>query len=121
MEELDGEEKSLAFTLGLPRFESVDQEMFSAKEEQESESSDDPLRGLGRWFKVVKPNKIGGLRNLGSPCYWRNNWSKLRLVCLKPNSCVSHAKYPGILRVLRMTWVCVPHNATCTCASSSRA
>ena len=29
--------------------------MFSAKEEQEG--GDDPLRGLGRWFKVVKTEK----------------------------------------------------------------
>ena len=47
-----------------PRQQSVDEEMFSAKEDQESESGDDPTRGLGRWFKVVKPKKIGGLKNL---------------------------------------------------------
>ena len=31
--------------------------LFSAKEDQESESGDDPTRGLGRWFTVVKPKK----------------------------------------------------------------
>ena len=31
--------------------------MFSAKEDQERESGDDLARGLGRWFKVVKPKK----------------------------------------------------------------
>ena len=40
-----------------PRQQSVDEEMFSAEEDQESESGDDPTRGLGRWFKVVKPRK----------------------------------------------------------------
>ena len=40
--------------------------MFSAKEDQDSESSDDPARWLGRWFMVVKPKKIGGLKILGS-------------------------------------------------------
>ena len=41
-----------------PRFQPVVEEMFSVKEDQES--SDDPTRGLGRWFKVVKPKRIGG-------------------------------------------------------------
>ena len=40
-----------------PRQQFVDEEMFSAKEDQESESGEYPTRGLGRWFKVVKPKK----------------------------------------------------------------
>ena len=46
-----------------PRIQSVDEEMFSAEEEQES--SDDPTRGLGRWFKVVKPYQGGLTRDIG--------------------------------------------------------
>ena len=38
-----------------PRTQSVDEDMFSAKEEQES--SGDPTRGLGRRFKVVRAQK----------------------------------------------------------------
>ena len=38
-------------------WQSVDKEMFSAKEDRDSESSDDPTRGLGGWFKVVNIKK----------------------------------------------------------------
>ena len=52
----DLREKDLAFFPWYPhRIQSVDEEMFSAKEEQES--SDHPTRGLGRWFEVVEPKK----------------------------------------------------------------
>ena len=38
------------------------------------QSSDDPTRGLGRWFKVVKLFS-GGLQNPVNRCPWNVSWS----------------------------------------------
>ena len=58
------------------RIQSVDEDTFSAKEEQES--SNGPTRGLGPWFKVVKPQKKGFLKNsLANRCRRNESWSKV--------------------------------------------
>ena len=62
----------------------MDEDMFSANDEEES--SEDPYRGLGRWFMVVqhkkrrfdKPGKAGAMENVSL---------KLRTICQDLNSC----------------------------------
>ena len=75
-----------------PRIQSVGEEMFSATEDQES--SDDPTRGLGRWFK-------GGFKNLVSQCRWKRSWLKLRTASQEPELCALLENCPETLVELR--------------------
>ena len=56
-------------TINSPWNSMQHQEQWKKQEDQESESGDNPARGLGRWFKVVKSKKNMRFENLGSPCF----------------------------------------------------
>ena len=90
-----------------PRQQSVDEEMFSAKEDQERESGDDPARGLGRRFKVVKPKKNKKFKKPGKAMLLEKELAKEARSILRSQFLRIHVKFPEILKGPRLKRICV--------------